>query len=91
MATPCRFKISWTSLGKSGGGRKIDHTKGSFPETHFLHLDSAKARSQLGWQAALNFADAVTLTAEWYREFYARAASAEELTAAQINRYRRQL
>jgi hypothetical protein len=39
----------------------------------------------------LDFADAVTLTAEWYREFYARPSSAAELTAAQINRYRQQL
>jgi CDP-glucose 4,6-dehydratase len=78
-------------LGKVWRRPEINHTKGSFPETHFLHLDSAKARSQLGWQPALDFADAVTLTAEWYRDFYVRPSSAAELTAAQINRYRRQL
>jgi CDP-glucose 4,6-dehydratase len=78
-------------LGKAWLRPEINHTSGSFPETHFLHLDSAKARSQLGWQPALDFAGAVTLTAEWYREFYARPSSAEELTAAQINRYRQQL
>jgi len=75
-------------LGKIWRRPAINHAKGSFPETHFLHLDSAKARSRLGWQPALDFADAVTLTAEWYREFHARPSSADELTAAQINRYR---
>jgi CDP-glucose 4,6-dehydratase len=78
-------------LGKVWRRPEINHTKGSFPETHFLHLDSTKARRQLGWRPALDFADAVTLTAEWYREFYARPSSAAELTATQINRYRQQL
>jgi CDP-glucose 4,6-dehydratase len=75
-------------LGKVWRRPEINYVKGSFPETHFLHLDSTKARSRLDWQPALDFADAVTRTAEWYREFYARPVSAEEVTAAQINRYR---
>jgi CDP-glucose 4,6-dehydratase len=78
-------------LGRVWRRPEINHTKGDFPETHFLHLDSAKARSLLGWQPALDFATAVTLTADWYREFYARPSSAEGLTAAQINCYRQQL
>jgi CDP-glucose 4,6-dehydratase len=78
-------------LGKVWRRPEINHTKGNFPETHFLHLDSTKARGRLGWRPALDFADSVTLTAEWYREFYARPSSAAELTAAQINRYRQQI
>jgi CDP-glucose 4,6-dehydratase len=78
-------------LGKIWRRPEINLATGTFPETHFLHLDSTKARSQLGWQPALDFADAVTLTAEWYREFHARPSSAAELTAAQIDRYRQQL
>jgi CDP-glucose 4,6-dehydratase len=78
-------------LGKAWKRPQINHTKGSFPETHVLELDSSRARSQLGWQPALDFAGSVTLTAEWYREFYARPSCAAELTAAQIDRYRRQL
>jgi CDP-glucose 4,6-dehydratase len=78
-------------LGKVWRRPEINYLKGTFPETHFLHLDSTKARSQLGWQPPLDFADAVALTAEWYREFYARPSSAQELTAAQIKRYRERL
>lgn len=88
-AVPVRELVN--RLGKVWRRPEIKHMTGTFPETHFLRLDSAKARSRLGWQPALDFADAVTLTAEWYREFYARPSSAEELTAAQIDRYRRQL
>jgi CDP-glucose 4,6-dehydratase len=78
-------------LGKAWKRPQINYAKGNFPETHFLHLDSTKARSQLGWQPALDFADAVALTAQWYREFHARPSAAEELTAAQINHYRQRL
>jgi CDP-glucose 4,6-dehydratase len=88
-AVPVRELVA--QLGKVWKRPEITYTKGSFPETHVLYLDSSKARSRLGWQPALDFAGAVTLTAEWYREFYARPASAAELTAAQIDRYRRQL
>jgi CDP-glucose 4,6-dehydratase len=78
-------------LGKAWKRPEIAYTKGSFPETNFLHLDSSKARSQLGWKPSLDFAAAITLTAEWYREFYARPSSAEQLTAVQIDQYRQQL
>ncbi|MEA3151521.1 MAG: CDP-glucose 4,6-dehydratase [Gammaproteobacteria bacterium] len=78
-------------LGKVWMRPEIVYTKGSFPETNFLHLDSSKARNQLGWKPPLDFAAAITLTAEWYREFYARPSSAEHLTAAQIDQYRQQL
>jgi CDP-glucose 4,6-dehydratase len=78
-------------LGKTWKRPEINHAKGTFPETHFLHLDSTKACSQLGWQPALTFADAVTLTGEWYRDFYARPSSAGDLTIGQINRYRHQI
>jgi CDP-glucose 4,6-dehydratase len=88
-AVPVRALVD--ELGKVWRRPAINHTQGSFPETHVLHLDSSKARSQLGWQPALDFAGAVTLTAQWYREFYAQPASAAELTQAQIDRYRRQL
>jgi CDP-glucose 4,6-dehydratase len=78
-------------LGKAWMRPEINLTKGDFPETLSLHLDSAKARGQLGWEPAVDFAQSVMLTAEWYREFHARPASAAELTAAQIDRYRQRL
>lgn len=63
----------------------------NFPETRLLRLDSTKARGQLGWRPPLDVAGAVRLTAEWYRDYYARPSSAEALTMAQIEQYRQQL
>jgi CDP-glucose 4,6-dehydratase len=88
-AVPVRELIE--RLGEAWRQPQIKHVKGSFPETHFLHLDSAKAQSRLGWQPALNFADALEQTAEWYRNFYASPASAQELTLTHIDRYRKRL
>jgi CDP-glucose 4,6-dehydratase len=61
---------------------------GSFPETRFLHLDSTKARAQLGWIPPLSFADTVELTASWYRDFAASPGQAAQITATQIEQYR---
>ena len=69
----------------------IRHTNGRFPETQFLHLDSAKARGVLDWRPPLNLAEAVRLTAEWYRDYYAEPASAAALTMSQIKHYRQKL
>ncbi|HXW24858.1 MAG TPA: CDP-glucose 4,6-dehydratase [Xanthobacteraceae bacterium] len=70
---------------------EITRTPGNFVETHHLHLDSTRAHKLLGWRPPLQFDEAVTLTAEWYRDFQAHAASAHALTTRQIERYRHRL
>ncbi len=67
---------------------KVTYAPGSFPETRFLHLDSTKARTQLGWIPPLSFADTVELTANWYRDFAASPDQAAQITASQIEQYR---
>ncbi len=67
---------------------KITYAPGSFPETRFLHLDSTKARTMLGWIPPLSFADTVKLTAGWYREFAANPERASQITTTQIEHYR---
>ena len=66
----------------------ITYAAGSFPETRFLHLDSTKARTLLGWAPPLSFAGTVELTASWYREFAAHPETAAQITARQIAQYR---
>ena len=62
----------WSSSSLRSGHRpEITYAPGSFPETRFLHLDSTKARTLLGWIPPLSFADTVELTANWYRDFAA--------------------
>jgi CDP-glucose 4,6-dehydratase len=69
----------------------IQTAPGSFPETPFLRLDSTAARNALGWRPPLRFDEALRLTADWYRDYYARPASAQASTMRQIDDYRRRL
>jgi len=69
-------------------GPETSYSAGGFPETRFLHLDSTKARTQLGWTPPLSFFDTVSLTAEWYRQFSESPEHASQITAQQIERYR---
>jgi CDP-glucose 4,6-dehydratase len=70
---------------------EIRHEPGSFPEAPFLRLDSGMARKTLGWRPQLAIEEALRLTADWYRGYYARPAAARELTARQIDDYRRRI
>jgi CDP-glucose 4,6-dehydratase len=76
-----RLSASWTRP-------EITYARGSFPETRFLHLDSTKARSLLGWAPPLSFADTIELTAGWYRDFVANPAEAAQITLRQVEHYR---
>jgi CDP-glucose 4,6-dehydratase len=55
-------------------------------EAHFLRLDSAKARSRLGWKPRLPLQTAIEWTVDWYKK-QARGEDARALTLAQIERY----
>jgi CDP-glucose 4,6-dehydratase len=76
-----RLAASWTRP-------EITYAPGSFPETRFLHLDSTKARTLLGWTPPLSFTDTVDLTASWYRDFAANSHEAAQISLRQIERYR---
>lgn len=56
------------------------------PEAHFLRLDSAKARSRLGWRPRLGLATALGWTVDWYRR-QASGADAAALSTRQIERF----
>lgn len=66
----------------------ISITPGAFPETHFLHLDSTKARRVLGWKPPVEFVDTVALTVDWYRRQSEAPSKAREITLEQISGYR---
>lgn len=57
------------------------------PEAGLLRLDCAKAWKQLGWMAALNFAETAAFTAGWYLRFLRRKETAWKLTTGQIAEY----
>jgi CDP-glucose 4,6-dehydratase len=76
-----RLSAAWTRP-------EIVYAEGGFPETRFLHLDSTKARTLLGWCPPLSFEQTVQLTADWYRGFTAEPAQAKQMTTQQIDQYR---
>ena len=55
-------------------------------EAGLLRLDSTRARLHLGWQPRLRLADALRLTADWYRG-HAEGADLRALTFEQIDHY----
>jgi len=74
------------------GGPSIAYHAPPQPDEHtlreagLLRLDSAKARSSLGWSPRLTLDQAVGLTVEWYRA-HADGAAMAELTQRQIETY----
>lgn len=66
----------------------VEVTPGSFPETHFLHLDSTKARNVLRWQPPIDFDRTIDLTVDWYRRQAAAPERTRDITLEQIANYR---
>ena len=58
-----------------------------FDETHYLQLDSSKARSQLGWEPAWGIDEGLRAVVDWYRRWHA-GDDARELTLGQIRSHR---
>lgn len=60
-------------------------TAGAQPhETTLLYLDSAKARTELGWQTVWSLDETLAATAEWYQAHY---TSGRPESRAQLSRY----
>jgi CDP-glucose 4,6-dehydratase len=72
-----------------GAGEVVPERASDNPhEAHFLRLDSSKARSRLGWQPCLGIDEALEMTVEWYRAFYAdRGFDGHSFTNKQIQQY----
>lgn len=76
------------TLASHWPGVELRYNEGAFPEAHFLHLTSEKARAELDWCPPLNFERTVAMTADWYRAVSERSATARETTDRQIAQYR---
>jgi CDP-glucose 4,6-dehydratase len=70
-----------------GDGASWSHDKNRHPhEAGILALDSAKARSRLGWRPRLDYRDAIRWTVAWYKAFH-EGRDARALTLEQIRKY----
>ncbi len=79
------------TLSEHWQGIKLDFEEGSFQETHFLSVNSAKSNSVLGWQPPINFEDTVCMTANWYKTFSQEPNTIKDVSLQQINDYREAL
>lgn len=78
----------WRALGETGVRDPVHETDGPVPERSFLTLDSAKARSRLGWSQLLDLQATVDWTVDWYHSVAATASGdAVAVTTSQIARY----
>jgi CDP-glucose 4,6-dehydratase len=70
-----------------GGTWRHDNTKIKKHENTLLKLTCDKALHHLHWHAVLSFEETVRMTAEWYREYYARTQDMGQFAARQIEAY----
>lgn len=56
-------------------------------EATFLHLNSEKAKSILGWKPIWDFNKTVSETIQWYKTYYTKKENLLEFTLAQISEY----
>jgi CDP-glucose 4,6-dehydratase len=56
-------------------------------EPRLLKLNCDKALHELHWRSSLDFAGTVKLTADWYRDYYARPEDIGDTTQQQIQAY----
>lgn len=60
-------------------------------EAQILKLNCDKAKTQLNWKPKLTTEDAITMTVEWYKNFYEQKIPVKEFTLQQINYYEQKL
>ncbi|ASU41586.1 CDP-glucose 4,6-dehydratase [Herbaspirillum sp. meg3] len=73
-----RLQKAWPAISWSVAGGELPH------EANLLHLDSAKAKSRLGWCPVWPLEQTLTATAQWYRSYVENSAV---ISAAQLRAY----
>lgn len=61
-------------------------TEAGWPEAQYLHLDSTKAKTELGWQSRLSLNEALQWTSSWY-EAYGRQQNMRQFCEQQMAAY----
>lgn len=75
-------------LAQHWPGVRWQKDEGAHPhEAFYLKLESAKAKKALNWAPRWGIEKTAQMTADWYRHFYMKKASAYELCVSQIREY----
>lgn len=70
-----------------GYGEYVVEKDQKFHEANLLELDITKSLSNLDWKPKLNFEESITMTVEWYKEFYSNDSDMLDFTNKQIKNY----
>jgi len=71
-------KVSWKTSSK----RKI-----SFYESNLLKLNTNKAKKKLKWKSILTFKETISMTTEWYKNYYLNPNLMYKISFKQIKKY----
>ena len=65
--------------------------KNSFYESKLLQLNCKKAQKKLHWRSVLNFNETISMTINWYKEFYENPKEIKKFSLSQIKYYEKQI
>lgn len=74
-------KVNWKLLNKN--------KKNSFYESKLLQLNCNKAKDKLKWKSALTFDETISMTINWYKNYYENKKQIKEFTLSQIKFYQK--
>jgi CDP-glucose 4,6-dehydratase len=80
-------KVLKIMIKKLEKGRAIVREDKTKHEASLLKLDNSKAKILLGWEPKLNLSEAVSETADWYKEYFQNKLNIKKLSLNQINKY----
>ena len=75
------FKLKWKNASW------ILKSSNKFFESNLLKLNCNKAKKKLKYKSILSFKQTVSLTAEWYKEYYRKKVNMYDFSVSQINEY----
>ncbi len=70
-----------------GGAYEVKKEANQPHEAGLLKLDITKALTALDWKPKMNASEAVSLTVEWYKQYYSSSATIKAYTSAQIEQF----
>jgi CDP-glucose 4,6-dehydratase len=69
------------------GAYEIVNNTSNMHEAGLLKLDISKAMNELGYKPITNASDAIKLTVEWYKNYYANKLNSNDFTEKQIQHF----
>jgi CDP-glucose 4,6-dehydratase len=86
-ALPVNNMVNMAISAWGGGKYDIQQNKHQPHEAGLLKLDISKANAELNWRPKMNATAAVTITIDWYKNYYSPGRDMAEYTTLQIKQF----